>query len=337
MRYLRVFIVLCLSVLFVGQVEAEEGAKLGGFGSILYVNQEHIPPSFKLRAFHLYVSVPLEEKFTSLAEVEFEDGAHLDAMGGGEGEIMLHRFWINWKLNENSNLKIGRDLNPASGPYTLIYAHPLLPTAIKPLKVNRGRLPQDVMGIQYWGNVLSGDWEVAYWLGADNGLGPTPANTDTNNNKTIYGRVQLTPPLNNTGDLKVGLVGMSGEDGNLANAKENGAGADVIYSYEQFQIWGEWFKSRINPPIGSGYNADSFFIMGLYRPTSKWIGAVRYEENDKNSSIQTTNFNEGKRWVVAINYKPVVPVLFGLEYIAHEEEVNSIENNAIVGRASMMF
>lgn len=315
----------------------ESGVTLGGFGTILADKQQNARSSFRLKAFHMYVDVPLGEKFKTLAEVEYEDGGNVSASGGTEGKILLSRFWVNWKLHDKINLKVGKELNPVNGQYNLIYIHPLLPTATKPLKVNKARLQQQITGAQLWGNVFSHDWEISYWLGASNGNGPTPDFTDTNNNKMVFGRLQFVPPLGNKGELKIGLVGMNGQDGNLSNARENGVGADLTYYYKKFGVWGEWYRSFVRPRTGSNFTSHACFIMGLYKFAQKWTAFVRHEKNDTKSTTTTSNFVDGKRWVGGINYRPIPPVLFRIEYIKHDEEGVKLKNNNLVGSVSMMF
>ncbi|MBI4357003.1 MAG: hypothetical protein HY559_03920 [Gammaproteobacteria bacterium] len=315
----------------------ESGVTLGGFGTVLGDKQQNSHSSFRIKAFHLYVDVPLGEKFKSLAEMEFEDGGNVNASDGTEGKILLSRFWVNWKIHDKVNLNFGKELNSANGPYNLLYIHPLLPTATKPLKVNKARLQQQITGARVWGNLFAKDWEVAYWLGASNGSGPTPDFTDTNNNKMLYGRLQVVPPLGDKGELKVGIVGTNGKDGNLHNARENGTGVDLTYYYKKFGLWGEWYKSWVNPSTQADFTSKTFFLMGLYKLMPKWTAIVRYEENDTKSTAKTSNFVDGNRWVWAVNYRPIPPIRFGLEYVKHDEEQNKIRNNSLIGSVSMMF
>lgn len=314
----------------------EGGLKVGGFGTVGLENAENDYSNFKLRAFHFYVQSPLGKDYSFYSETEYENGTkHTET--STEGELVQKRLWINWKINNWANLKIGKELNPVSGQWNLLYLHPLLPLYTKPLKQNRNRVPQDLVGAHFWGSVSpTSNLVMDYWLGAANGRGSREL-SDRNENKMIFSRVQFTPQLAEKGNLKFGLAYANGQDDSLRNAKENTLAADLTYYLGKFGFWGEWFKSWVERSNRAPFHATSFFVLGQYKIMEKVAGVVRYEENDEDSTNKTANFREGKRWTFGLWYRPIVPVAYKLEYILHEEEKDQIANNMITGSVSFMF
>lgn len=309
----------------------EEGLRLSGFSALSFENSENVDSTFKLSHFNLYVDIPVGEDFKAFGEIEFEDGG-----SSAEGTVKMERAWLDWYLEDWAKLKFGLMINPFDR-WNLIHADPLVPTTTKPLIVNQGRMMEHVLGAKLFGSVFPGDWEIDYHLGFANGKGPTPKSQDVNEDKMIFGRVNFIPPLGDKGDLEFGFSAMTGEDGNLSDADENMVGADLVYYYGPFGIWAEWYKSWIDPTTEANFEADGFFIMGMYEFIDKWTAIVRYEQNDPKSTAKTSNFTDGSRWLWGINYKPIPPVVFKLEYILHEEEGDNIGNNAIVSSVNVLF
>lgn len=201
----------------------KERIKLSGYYSLHYEESENSDGSFDLHEVELYVDIPISDKFKAFTSLEWEHGGAFEAGETGEGEIKIVQGWLDWYISQWANLRFGKILTPFSD-LNLIHADPLLPTDQDPLMVKRGRLPTTSTGVEFFGSVFPAEWEINYWLGVGNGKGPAPNSSDVNQDKTFYGRIAFSPPLGNKGKLKLGLSGMSGEDGNLNNAEENVVG-----------------------------------------------------------------------------------------------------------------
>lgn len=319
----------------------QEKIRFSGFGSISFENSEDANSTFKFRHFNLYADIPINQDFKAFGEIEFEDGG---VAGGSnpEGQVKAERFWLNWNIADWANIRFGKIINPFD-EWNILHADPLLLTTTKPLLVNNGRMMSHMVGVTFLGSVFPKDWEINYYLGVSNGSGPAPTSADNNENKMFYGRAQFVPPLGDKGELKVGLSAMTSRAGDLEDflsdlrVKENMLGADLIYHYGPWGVWADWYQSWIDPTVERNYKADGFFVMGTYKVTDKLTALVRYEENDKKSTQQVSNFTEGSRWLYGINYKITPPVVFKLEYITHSEEVDSRENDTLVSSVNVLF
>ena len=173
--------------------------------------------SFDQVHFNLLTDYAVSDTMTAKLHLEFE---HSPITEDGFGNVALEWSYLEYIVNNNIRMRVGKDLTPF-GVYNEIHdATPTFPFIRIPYGIystekvggSFDMVPHHSTGISLLGNqYLSGDVNMNYVIYIANGENDTenPAEVDENKNKTIGARVKISP----MNDLTLGVSYYKGQKG----------------------------------------------------------------------------------------------------------------------------
>ncbi len=253
---------------------------------------------FRLHHLSLQFSKKLAEKWSFHSEVEFEDGAFMEAEGDGttldkaEGAILIETMYVDAEINEYLNLRIGRYLDPA-GIWNVDHYVPFVTTQDRPKHI-RKIFPKWLDGAQLFGSrPLDEDYLAEYKLYVGNGSGED-GKTDTNENKTVGLSANLK--FLALYDLDIGLSYLTGKDS--SNVDIDAIGFDAKFNIKNFSFQTEYGKAdRTADGTNLETERSGWYAQGIYdiKQLSLVYRYDTYEDTESGKVDTDTN-------TVAFNY-----------------------------------
>ena len=333
--------------------------KLGGYFTFQYRDDgEGIPVEFNFLRLVPKLQAQIAEGITFETEIEIE--------GGGVGpefltdsEILVEYAELTFMFIEDKlDLVAGLILLPW-GRYNLYHDDPLNDLPDRPL-VSRyiGSVAAQQPGVGVQGTLEPGsgwflDYDVALVQGFHDGFstedGVRPARPsfreDNNDNKQLFGRVAVTPPVGFVDVCEIGGSFTYGEwdaDGDL---NDYGWGVDVFVKKGHFRFTGEYMWFRIDQPAGApatepqrqnGWYAEAAydFFPATWRgkhvlltDESTFTLVVRVEALDLNEATDGTTFRDDISQVsVGFCFRPVRRTVLKVSYAFVNSDLTGFGN-----------
>ena len=264
----------------------------------------------------------------------------------GETEVEMEYFTIDYFINDNAVLVMGKFLSPL-GQFRQNF-HPSwinkLPSAPQGFG-HGGAAPIADVGMQVRGGFKMGssvNANYAAYIG--NGvaaeMNPNDANeleeahspgfnADTDRSKNYGGRFGIYLPASK---LDIGLSWATGKAGEMPafdNKRDwDFIGADFVWHYGGFDLRGEYVKQSYGErPNSEAADFDATYIQAAYRfPSTKWEAVIR-----------TSTYNNPEdtldRSTLGVNYLFVSNVVAKLAYETNDNNANTAEDKVLVQMA----
>ena len=283
-----------------------DGFKLGGYSSA-YLN---VHPGGKSEASLEEVSFLLrwegEGRWRFFAELEQEKPVSWKSGQGLTNDgarIDLERFYLDYNISEQYNLRAGRFLTPA-GRWNLIHAAPLVWTTTRPLATSR-LFPQSTNGIMLYGakSFDNRAFEYTFFMEAleDQHLdGDEIQYRDTHGARFAF-----------TGKLNLGLTLMEFTEDIPGTPQFRMMGADFMVKHDDWEFSGEAYQRYYsnNRDGGSGGYLQAVAPLG-----NRWFAVGRLENFKRPAE------GSAERWVVGTAWRLQPNRVFKLEYVGGDEE-----------------
>lgn len=322
----------------------------GGYFSTRFVATEmEAKPSFVDMRLVPQIHANITKKIAFDAEVEIEHGGISDEV---DGEIKVEFAELSFQQAEEFKFKVGTLLIPF-GAFNLTHDDPLNELSSRP-DVARYVVPSAFAspGIGAMGSFeLSDDDSLSYDVVLVNGLkdefsgddGSREARglfeEDDNHDKTVFGRLALTPTLSFLDAFQAGVSGAYGAVGEQSDTL-TGYGFDASAKHGPIEFKGEFDKFGIDrdagapPPIDAAGNIgpvrglNGWYAQALYRFTQQWVRSMPFAEKDaslalivRRDDVDTHDRVHGaggrddeRAWSFGVTYRPTVKTAIKVEY-----------------------
>ena len=339
---------------------------VGGYADLEYGDFENTDASFTQHRWVINIGAFPHERLRFNSELEIEYGG--PNVPNADGEVKVEQAYMDYLISDAINLRAGALLVPF-GRYNLTHDSDLQNLTDRPI------MAKDVVpttwteaGAGVFGRfspVLGSyeDMNLNYELYVVNGLdsgfsdtglggGRPGLKTDNNDDKSVVGRLAISPWLNQE-------VGVSGYRGEYDASGHDIAGVGV----DSLLTWGplEWINEYAYFDVEEGSTDVANFFQGAYSQLNYdfWLKFLdhsflgrdfknpkltlvgRYDwgliSDDSDASLGN---NEEKRWTLGLNYRPVDNFVFKFEYQWNQTTGETLErgdNNGFLTSMAIGF
>jgi len=290
-----------------------------GYTNIEVVDRFDAPTRLDLDDLSLFAGGRINQWANPFMEVELSKHTLIQQGGGSvDGDIIIERFYNDAIVSENDTLRVGKILTPL-GDWNLVHAAPLIPIITRPYTTARG-FDAYMSGISWMHDPESGvvsDLQL-YWQ-PDNEWFKRPTSQTLRNFRNVLGG-HINMPLG-----LVDKIGASFQQGQLIETGETFTlyGFNANKSFGKLKLESEAITAHFSGAVLPGatprvHDRESgIFVLADYTVTSQWHGILeweRYQDHTVNMPSRNT--------LIAVAYKPVVPMVWKLEYI-HQAGVSA--------------
>ena len=285
---------------------------LSGYVNIELIDRFDVPTRLDLDDLSLFAGGRVNKWINPFTEAELSKYTLIQEGGGStnQGDFIVERFYNDSIFSEHDTLRIGKILTPL-GDWNLVHAAPLIPIITRPYTTARG-FDAYASGVSWLHDPESGatpNWHL-YWQ-PDTEWFKRPANQAPRSFRNVYGG-HINMPLG-----LLDKIGASFQHGELIETGETFTlfGANANQSFGKLKLESEAIASNFSGTVLPGttrYHDNESGIFGLadYAVTPKWHGILEgeyYQDHTVSESSRST--------LVAVAYKPSVPMVWKLEYI----------------------
>ncbi len=340
---------------------------VGGYADIELENFQNRHSTFDQHRWVFALGAEIGERLKFFSELEVEHG--------GE-ELEIEQAWFDYVISEALTLRAGAILIPF-GRYNLYHDSDQQDLTDRPI-LARDIIPttwtEAGAGIHGTFNPALGnyeDLEVGYEFyfinGFDDGFSDTglrgargSLREDNNNQKSLVGRLTLSPSIGHE-------VGLSGYWGAFNGEEDSikGIGLDFLTTWGPLEVLGEWayFGTQESPRInGMGTGDITNHLQGMYiqtnyhfwfdvlndtflgksfsNPTFTAVGRFDWAEIDDDGDAVGGSNNEEWRFTLGLNYRPVESWVLKLEYqnnFTRYEPLERGDNEGFIASIAMGF
>lgn len=343
------------------ETESQPRVRLGGYFSLEFRDDgDGSPMEFDAHRLVPKIQADVAPGITFETEIEIEGGgADVDFLDGNE--ILVEYAELGFEiLEEQLVFKVGLLLIPW-GRFNQYHDDPLNDFTDRPLVSRRiGAVAFDQPGIAVEGTLeVASEWFLDYDIALVQGFddefstngGVRDARqsfrSDNNDNKQVFGRFVLSPPVHFVDVLEIGgsfTVGKHDAAGDLANY---GYALEIFVKRGPFQVTGEYMALRIEQPDAAPPSdprrmdgwlveiAYHFFPANwrgqhvLFTDESTFTFVVRVEGIDLNHSTSGTTFRDDLTQVsIGFNFRPVERTVFKFSYTFVDTEQAGVGSSA---------
>ena len=298
------------------------------------------------------IQADIAEGITFETEIEIEGGgADVSFLSGNE--ILVEYAEIRFEIIEDKlTFKVGLVLIPW-GRFNRFHDDPLNDLTDRPL-VSRhvGATAFDQPGIGAEGTLEFGDgWFLDYDLalvqGFDDGFDTANGvrgarqsfRADNNNNKQVFGRFVVSPPVQHLDVLEFGASFAYGKHDPAGDLTNYGYALEVFLKKGRFEMTGEFMTLRVEQAAGapasaprrlSGWYVEFAYHIfpagwrgkhALLTDESTFTFVVRVEDVDLNHATTGTEFRDDLQQVsIGFNFRPVERTVFKVSYTFVDSE-----------------
>lgn len=241
-----------------------------------------------------FSELELEEPLSWNDEKQFtHDGSYID----------LERFYFDFNLSDQTNIRAGRFLTPA-GRWNLLHAPPLVWTSSRPLATSR-LFPTATNGVMVFGAVPLTQIGLEYSVFAET-LKDQHQDGDEILFKDIYGaRIDLT------GKIKTSLVLMHFKERTAGTPEFNMLGLDFLTQIEGWELSGEGFQRFYT----NGKNGGSGAYLQAVAPLgNRWHAVGRLE------TYQRPHEGTDDKWLLGLAWRRTDKQILKLEIVGGDTE-----------------
>lgn len=315
------WLVLCLSIsaCFVLPVNAAaenedafwDGFRLGGYSSV----QIDVPRKSTAQLTQNQISLILtwdnESRFKFFSELELEHPWTWTSHQGlttSDANFDLERFYLDYNLSEQTNIRLGRFLTPA-GRWNLLHAAPLVWTSSRPI-VTQTFFPTGINGVMAFGNVPFKNSALEYQVYSE-----LKKDHIKDGDETIYKHVNGARVLwnnifgyaeNNAGLNYVGLNMMTYQKDISSSPRYRVAGIEFLTEFNRLELTGEayyrWSNQRADGDSGA-------YLQSAYALGKDWYWLTRLE------TMQNEDTGKQDRWLIGATKRFKPTQLLKLEWV----------------------
>lgn len=241
-----------------------------------------------------FSELELEEPLSWNDEKQFtHDGSYID----------LERFYFDFNLSDQANIRAGRFLTPA-GRWNLLHAPPLVWTSSRPLATSR-LFPIGTNGVMLFGAIPLTQIGLEYSVFTE-ALKDQHQDGDEVLFKDIYGaRIDLT------GKIKTGLVLMHFKERTAGSPEFNMLGLDFLTQIEGWELSGEGFQRFYT----NGKNGGSGAYLQAVAPLgNRWHAVGRLE------TYQHPHEGADDKWLLGLAWRRTDKQILKLEIVGGDTE-----------------
>jgi len=323
MRYMLFSLVLIQLVLVFSTTCQAEGYELGqgwdkgkyhlsGYANIEVVDRFGAPAKLEIDDLSLFVNGRVNRWVNPFLEFELSKQT-LIRQGGGRvnGDVIIERLYNDVELSEHDTFRVGKMLSPV-GDWNLMHAAPLIPTITRPYTTARG-FGAYSSGISWMHGVEESaisDFQL-YWQ-PDHEWFKRPKNLAPRSFHNLFGG-HINMPLS-----LIDKVGASFQRGHLVETGETFSlyGLNASKSFGRLRLESEVITAHFSGAVLPGatirlHDRESgIFWLADYSFTPKVHGILEWERYQDH-----TLSNPSRNTLIAIAYRPSIPVAWKLEYI----------------------
>jgi hypothetical protein len=327
---------------------------LGGYMDMEYRDLDNLESTFRQHRWIINIGAQPHERIRFNSELEIDYGGPDTA--GADGELKVEQAYVDYLINDYINVRAGAVLTPF-GRYNLYHDSDLQDLTDRPLMA-RDIVPTTwtEAGYGLFGEFdpvigeyedLLVNYEIYVVNGLDDGFSDTgfrgarnSLKTDNNDNKSIVGRLSLSPFLGH----EIGLSGYRGEYGSTNDVLLGGA-VDTFSTVGPFELISElaYFDVEESPTAASdlanylygGYVQlnyhfwpeflnDTFLGEKFESPTFTLVGRYGWAEIHDDSDATIGN-NKEQRTTLGFNYRPIDSFVVKFEYQFNETDNETLE------------
>ena len=280
---------------------------LSGYANIEVVDPLGAPTRVDLDDLSLFAGGRINQWVNPFMEAELSK--HTLVQEGGappHGDYIVERFYSDAMVSEHDTLRFGKMLTPLGG-WNVIHAAPLMPTITRPLTTSRG-FHAYVSGASWIHDPEDGENpELQLYWQPDNEWFKRSTNITIRNFHNVVGG-QINKPFG-----LMDKIGASFQHGQLVETGEMFTlyGVNANKSFGKLRLEGEAITSNWSGTTPRAHDQESgIFGLADYSFTPKWHGILEgeyYQDHTMAASSRNT--------LVAVAYKPSVPMIWKLEYV----------------------
>jgi hypothetical protein len=357
--------------------ELDEKTNFDLYATLEFENFQNTDSAFDAHNIELLATAHLTDRLRAFAEIEFERTATTKT-GDRQGEVEVEQGWLEYAIREYFKPRFGVILVPF-GRFNLEHFDPSRDLTDRPIAMGHvipvtwAEAGIGFTGSTFLGNKLKSKWfkdlSINYQFFSINGLTNVLTDTktkdargsfgiDNNNNKSIVGRLGISPFLGQE-------IGLSSYFGSYDDDKHDIHGLDVDWKFTKgpFELIGEyaffdlqkgfqkdssthtvpgtlrggyiqlnyhfWFDFLSNTFLGKRFDNPSFTSILRY-------GQARIDDDGDSG----TGTNKEERWTIGLNYRPVETWAFKLGYQFNRSKNETLahgDNDGFIASVSAAF
>jgi hypothetical protein len=284
---------------------------LSGYANIEVIDRFDAPTRLDLDDLSLFAGGRVNQWVNPFLEAELSKYTLIQQGGGSTpGDFVVERFYNDSIFSEHDTLRVGKILTPL-GEWNLVHAAPLILIITRPYTTARGfdAYASGVSWLHDPENGVTPNWQL-YWQ-PDTEWFKRPANQAPRSFVNVYGG-HVNMPLG-----LLDKIGASFQHGQLIETGETFTlyGINANKTFGKLKLESEAITANFSGTVLPGttrYHDNEPGIFGLadYAIAPKWHGILEaeyYQDHTVNDSSRTT--------LIAVAYKPSVPMVWKLEYI----------------------
>jgi len=279
-----------------------DGFRLGGYGSAGIAVPRTAETTAAINEISLILTWESESRFRFFSELELEKPLTWDddnKLHSKQSNIDLERFYLDYNLSDNINLRGGRFLTP-TGRWNQLHASPLVWTSSRPMATSR-LFPTAINGVMSYGAIPLNTSALEYSVYIETLKDQDISHGELNFKNTKGARIAFGQQAN------IGINIMSFEEKNTTSTRYHMLGLDFITHYRDIEILGEAFQRWDTHNSNSGYGAYLQTAIPLPVGTN-WYGITRIE------TFQRPDEGHQQRWLLGATWRVKPTQLLKLEF-----------------------
>ena len=335
--------------------------RLGGYFSLEFRDDgDSSTMEFDQHRLITKIQADIAEGITLEFEIEIEGGgADVSFLDGNE--ILVEYAELSFEIIEDKLIFVAGLILLPWGRFNAIHDDPLNDLTDRPLVSRRlAAVAFDQPGIAVEGTleIATGwflDYDIALVQGFADGFSTNGGvrgarqsfRSDNNDNKQVFGRIVISPPVTWVSVLEVGVSFAHGKHDDAGRLTNYGYGVDLFLKRGPFELAAEYMMLRIEQPAGAppsdprrmdGWMVELVFhffprsLRGrhrLFTDESTFTLVVRIEGIDLNHSTEGSTFRDDLLQVtIGFNFRPVERTVFKINYTFVDSDEAGFESRS---------
>jgi len=279
-----------------------DGFRLAGYSSAGITVPRESEASATINEISLILTWENESRFKFFGELELEKPLTWDddnKFHSKQSNIDLERFYLDYNLSDNINLRGGRFLTP-TGRWNQLHASPLVWTSSRPIATSR-LFPTAINGVMTFGAISLDKSALEYSVFIETLKDQDISQDELKFKNTKGARIAFGQQAN------IGVNLMSFEEKNTTSTRYHMLGLDFLTHYRDIEILGEAFQRWDAHNNSSGYGAYLQTAIPLPIGTN-WYGITRVE------TYQRPDEGHQQRWLLGATWRVKPTQLLKLEF-----------------------
>lgn len=297
-----------------------QGFRVGGYTSIDLRVPRTETSQLKWNELSMIVTWDQQTRVKFFSELELENPLTYNRHQGlhsKENYLHFERLYLDYNLNEQSNIRVGRFLTPI-GRWNQLHASPLVWTTSRPLATTE-LFPYALNGIMLFGNVPFQERSLDYQLYAE-GVKSQREERDEATYRHVRGaRFAINNLFNfasdNAGLNTIGLNLSSFEERIPGTGSYRLLGIDFLLELDRWEITGEVYTR--NTPQGKDVGSGGY-LQSAYLLKDEWYLITRLE------NLHFSDRENAERWMVGLTKRLKPNQLLKFEMVGGSGEYEDV-------------